>query len=441
MSENIKMKKNFLILSILLCLVTLFGVIQYRRAAALEYAQNIEYNRVFTELTEYVDDIEISLLKGQLVKSPIQTAHFSSELYRQASGAKANLALLPMESNKLEKTSEFLSQVGEYASAISQKVLRGEEISDEENANLEKLTGYAKSLRKNLDEMLSMMNDGKINFSDKKNLLPKIMNEGSVAMASGFEKLEEEFHNYPSLIYDGPFSQHLSLKESVFTNGKPEISRRQALEIAKKFIGNGDYYIDEIEGKLPAYSVKGGGATVEITKKGGVLLLLMKDVHPAEEKLSLKQAKSAAKTFLSENGFDSMTESYYESRDGSAVFNYAYSQNGYIVYPDLVKVKVSLESGEIIGFESRGYIMNHSYRDIPQKTISEDEALSNVRQSLSVSEITDAVIPLEDGSEACCYQLKGKVSDKHFLIFVNVTTGDVEDMQILLETPGGVLAV
>ena len=59
---------------------------------------------------------------------PVRTAYFSSELSRQASGAKANLALLPENSTKLEKTAKFLSQVGDYASYISQKSLRGEEL-------------------------------------------------------------------------------------------------------------------------------------------------------------------------------------------------------------------------------------------------------------------------------------------------------------------------
>ena len=102
---------------------------------------------------------------------------------------------------------------------------------------------------------------------------------------------------------------------------------------------------------------------------------------------------------------------------------------------------IALDNGEVIGFESRGYIMNHTVRQIPAPKISEEKALENVSAGLKIKGVTTAIIPLEDGSEACCYQIKGIVSGKHFLTYVNTQTGYTEDVQILLETEGGTLAV
>ena len=59
-------------------------------------------------------------------------AKLSADLYEQASAAKANLALLPIGGHQLEKTSEFLSQVGEYANAVSAKMLKGEKLNEKE---------------------------------------------------------------------------------------------------------------------------------------------------------------------------------------------------------------------------------------------------------------------------------------------------------------------
>lgn len=441
MRDAIKKRKQYAVLSVLLCLVAVFGIMQYSRAQKLSYEREVEYNRVFSELTEYVDDIEISLLKGQLVTDPVRTAYFSSELSRQASGAKANLALLPENSTKLEKTAKFLSQVGDYASYISQKSLRGEEITAEETENIKKLTSYAHELKAALDSMLLDINDGKLSFSDEKSRLAKLSQGSRSALAKDFDEMEEEFHNYPSLIYDGPFSQHLTDKKSVFTDGKPEIDKNAALKLSEKFLKGKKKTVEEIGGKLPAYSISDGISTVEFTKRGGTLLLLMHDCSPSEEKLSVDDAKKKAAEFLAQNGFFDMRESYYENKNGSVVINYAYSQDGYIVYPDLVKVKVSLDDGKVVGFESRGYIMNHCYRDIPEETLTREDALSKISKSLKTDTVSLAVIPLDSGKEAFCYQIRGTVSDKHFLVFVNTQTGDVEDMQILLEAPGGVLAV
>ena len=440
MHELIKKRRQTVILSALLVLVTAFGIYQYNRARRLTYFRNIEYNRVFAELTEYVDDLEISLLKGQVVSTGEQMAKLSADLYGQASAAKANLALLPIEGRTLSKTSEFLSQVGEYAHCISGKMLRGEKMSEKEIKTMQELLGYADTLKSGLDEMLLAMNEGRLSFDKQKSYL-KNMRGGKVAMASELAALEEEFHNYPSLIYDGPFSQHLSLKESMFVKGKAEITENQARRLAERFVGKDKVSVSEVNGKLPAYSVKSNTMTVEFTRQGGILLLLMKDRYTQEEKLSVEQAKEKATAFLNENGFTHMRESYYEKRDGSIVINYAYEQDGYVVFPDLVKVKIALDNGEVIGFESRGYIMNHVYRTIPEEKITREQALKNVNEHLEIQEISMAIIPLENGTEAACYQIKGIVSNKHFLIYVNTQTGFTEDVQILLEHEGGTLAV
>lgn len=440
MTDSLKKNRILVILSVLLIVTGIFAFTQYRRVQKLTYFQNVEYNRVFSELSESVDDLEISLLKGQVVSGDSQLIKLSADLYGQASAAKANLALLPMKGQTLAKTSEFLAQVGEYANSLSDKMLRGEEISQKEISTMQELLEYSRILKKAFDKMLVDINEGKISFSDDKSISGRLT--GAKASISGeLSGLEEEFHDYPSLIYDGPFSQHLTQKESVFLKGKAEISQKQAIKKARNLTGEDAKSITEIKGKIPSYSVNGKNSVAEFTKKGGVLLLYMKDRVSEEEKISLKDAKQSAERFLRENGFFDMTESYYEKKDGSVVINYAYKQDEYVVFPDLVKVKVALDNGEIIGFESLGYVTNHIYRQIPEEKISREEALSKVGTHLKAESVTKAIIPLDDGSEKACWQIQGTVSDRHFLMHVNTQTGDIEDVQILLESDGGILAV
>ena len=441
MEQILKKRKAVIILSVLLAVSVIFSFAEHRRAKRLEYSRELEYNRVFSELTEYVDDLEISLLKGQIVSTPGQMAKLTADLYGQASAAKANLALLPLEGKQMEKTSEFLSQVGEYASCISEKMLHGEKISEKEITTMQQLTGYAKKLKTGFDKMLMEINEGNMEIGNEKRLLGGLMQGGKSIMKTELEVLEKEFHNYPSLIYDGPFSHHLSLRQSSLLEGKAEISEIQAKKYALKFTKNEKVTVNKIEGQIQSYSVKGKNTIVEFTKSGGVLLMLLKDRAVDEEKLSVEDAMVKAEMFLRDNGFIDMRESYYEKRDGSIVINYAYNQDEYVVFPDLVKLKIALDNGEVLAFESKGYIMNHIYRNIPKEKITPEEALSNVNSSLEIKGVTKAIIPLENGSEACCYQIKGVVSDRHFLIYVNTQTGETEDVQILLESENGTLAV
>ena len=65
-----------------------------------------------------------------------------------------------------------------------------------------------------------------------------------------------------------------------------------------------------------------------------------------------------------------MMDTYYLSEDNTATINYAYKQDDVIVYPDLIKLKIALDTGEIIGFEAKGYLSSHRVRDIPKPAIS-----------------------------------------------------------------------
>ena len=82
------------------------------------------------------------------------------------------------------------------------------------------------------------------------------------------------------------------------------------------------------------------------------------------ERLDINSATDKAAEFLQKNGFYSMQSSYYESSGGIATINFAYVQDNVTCYSDLVKVRVALDTGEIVGLATNGYIMNHAERNL-----------------------------------------------------------------------------
>ena len=435
-----KLKKygQHIILSLLLLALAVFGLWQFKKARDLEYAQNLMYRQIFTDLTGYVDDMETQLLKSRLIGDPRQLVNLSGELYRSAAAAKADLCALPLGETSIAKTAEFLSQVGDYAHSVSLRVLGGGEITDEELDTISDLGSRAGDLSKGLDRLLVQMNNGSVSFSRAG---VRKLNGGASAMAQGLADLEEELHDYPSLVYDGPFSQHVMNKAPVSLRGAAPISEAEALAAAAAYIGSGVKLVGSGEGKIPSYYFENGKRKLELSQAGGSLLWMLDSRPIGEQKLSLEEAKRRAADFLSKNGYGAMTESYYDIKEGCAVINYAWTQEGYTVFPDLVKVKVALDDGQVVGFEGRGYVMNHCRRDIPEPKITPAEAVKLVSRGAPISGVSYAVIPLDSGGEAFCYQLKGSVDGKNFLIYINTQTGAEEKIMILLETDTGVLAV
>lgn len=181
------------------------------------------------------------------------------------------------------------------------------------------------------------------------------------------------------------------------------------------------------------------GANVAISKKGGHIIYASLDRKVEENKISQEEAGEKAKEFLETHEFTNMKETYYMKEENIVTINYAYEQEGVIMYPDLIKVKVALDDGEILGIETTGYLNSHTERELVEEQISLEEARENINENLEITSERKAVIPTKWKSEILCYEFQGKVNDKEFLVYVNVETGREEDILVILNTPGGTL--
>lgn len=430
----------YTLLSLMLAAAVIFGAYQTSRADEYENDIQMDYERVFTEMVQYIDDLSASLEKSKFVNDPKQMIRLSGEIYRQAAEAKANLALLPLETKPLEKVSEFLSQAGDYAYSLSVKMLEGQAVSEEEYQNLRSLSQYASNLSQSLDGDLEKLYAGTLDLNSAAS------GAGGSALDNAMGEVEDQFHDYPKLIYDGPFSSHLTDREPIFTQGMAQIDENAAMTAAKSFIGEGrEAEITLEDGVLPTYYAVYSGddefINVGIAQNGGYLVYLLKDREIGEITLDITEARMKATEFLSQNGYPDMRESYYEIIGSEAVINYAAEQNGYTLYPDLVKMKVALDNGEITGVEARGYLMYHKTRDIPAEKITADQARQKVNPHVEIASVSRAVIPTEGGSEKFCWQIEGRLDNRRCLIYVNTQTGAEEQIFLLIESETGVLAV
>ena len=81
---------------------------------------------------------------------------------------------------------------------------------------------------------------------------------------------------------------------------------------------------------------------------------------------AIEKADELAKEFLSKHGYADMKETYYLKQNGIVTINYAYNQNSengmVVMYPDLIKVKVALDDGSVLGIETTGYLNSHCTR-------------------------------------------------------------------------------
>lgn len=434
----------------ILIITTIFYCMQTK---TLKNKVENNYNRAFHELVSYVDDINTLLEKTMLSTGAEQLATMSSELFRQSTAAKACLGQLPISQVQLEKTEKFLSQVGDYTYMLSQEVIADNEITDEEYKTLSELSSYASSLNNRLLAMQQDIYNGDISFgtiSEKSNeYFNNVVSAASGDILSDFETVEKEFQEYPSLIYDGPFSDHIENMKPVMTEGKKDLTSEEALKKAKNFLGDrgqllafsGESKNTALEGYSYSASYDDREVYITLTKKGGIPIYFLDSRAIGEETLTFKDAISKASEFLQQHGFTSMKESYYDKSGGTATINFAYKQGDVICYSDLIKVKVALDNGEIVGMESHGYIMNHKHRNFPETEISQNDARTKINKHLNIQSTSIALIPKDSKKEVLCYEFKGNHNGKNFLIYINAETGKEEQILMLLESEEGILTI
>ena len=110
-----------------------------------------------------------------------------------------------------------------------------------------------------------------------------------------------------------------------------------------------------------------------------------------------------------------------------------------IIYPDLIKVKVALDDGSVLGIETSGYLNSHTTRTFTNNIISKEKAKEVLNKDLQVESENLAIIPTKWNTEVFCWEFKGKVDDNEFLVYINAETGKEEDILIILNTPEGTL--
>ena len=124
---------------------------------------------------------------------------------------------------------------------------------------------------------------------------------------------------------------------------------------------------------------------------------------------------------------------------GIVTINYAYSQNDVTIYPDLIKLKIALDNGEVLGIETTGYLNSHTERNIPEVKVSKEKALENLNEKLEIKSEGLAIIPTEWQTEVFCLEFKGTIDEMDFLVYVNAETGKEEDILLIVNTPNGTL--
>ena len=399
------------------------------------------YRQNFSELIDYNQNIETNLSKTFVSKDKKEQQKLLIKVSEDSLLAEECLQRLPIAEQNKYHTARLINQIGDYSKYLTNKLIDGQTVSQEEWQTLERLYGYNNTLKQTLAEL-----DGKIAegeeisklFKDEKSL-------GSQRMA----ELEDMAVSYPQLIYDGPFSDGLNARKPKGIGGQ-SFTENGAEKLFKSIFAKYDIskveVVGETGGVIPSYSIVASDALGEevyaqISKEGGKLIMFEYNKICKEGKLSEEECVKIGSGFLKNLGIDNMQAVWCEAGDRFTTVNYACIQEGVVIYPDIIKLNVCRGEGVVFGMEATNYYLNHTDRKIERPTLTKAEAKQRVCSQMQIESVRLALIPKGNYSEVLTYEVAGEVDGEQYYVYINARSGAEEQIFKVVQTGEGSLLI
>lgn len=397
------------------------------------------YSLAVEELAGSADKLYSALEKSKYSASPEMLSKLSGEVVKESANAKAALLDLPLNMQELSNTEKFLSQVGAYSQYLATLAAK-DKLDYEDYLTLEQLCDHAQNLREKLYEIQSQLYSSDKTLSE---LFDKL--EAGDFVVEGVSGIEDTFSEMPKLIYDGPYSDHILEKTPEMTKDANPVSSEAAVRKAAVASGVPEWQFSEAsseDGKMPSYRFTANGVVAAVTKDGGYLSYMLKSRQVSASKISVEEALDIAEDYLESLHIDDMETTYYECYNNVLTVNFAHEEDDIICYTDLIKVTVALDKGEILGFDARGYLVNHHKRSFPVPKLTVEEARGKLSPNLTVMDSETALIPTDSIEERLCYEFHCTTDDgKEVLVYIDTQTGEEADILLILRPTNSVLAV
>ena len=437
------MKKYILpiVLAIALIATGVWGYYQYNERNDYHTYLDIQFQRQFYDLIGYVENVQVDMAKAMVTGSNSDMIKYLNDISFNSYLAQEKLTQLPLDHGAIRRTETFLNQLGDYSTAMVSKSLDGILLDEKEMNTLVELQGYANTLSQELIKLQQHIVKGGVNFGDLRREGNRDLSKLSDRMQE-FQLInfEERMQEYPTLIYDGPFSEHLK-DINPKLEGK-EVTDSEAIAIVQDTFNNQGIRDMEVLEKIdntpiPGYylrSIRNNNNNHEISaavsEKGGNIIWYFNTRNIAKSTIKREEAIDIAQSFLKDIGYENMVPTYTMNYEGQSVINFAYKEGDVIIYSDLIKVKVALDNGEIIGLETEGFLTNHHNRNIKKPELTETDAKERLSSGIKIEHMRLAIIPTAAKKEVLCYEFKGKLGQDNYLIYIDADTG--KEIQILL---------
>ncbi len=444
---KVKSRKNknivwTLALSLLSGLVFGLAFLLYSSAnTANDYAMSLEgaYQKSHYELSDKVNNIEVKLSKTLSSNDNVYNEKLFNEISKNCEDAQNNLNVFPADAGGTEEALKFINQLGGYCSTLAQKLSKGQSLSAEETETLNQLHQAILEMKNSLNRTTENISKGYTFVGDGLEIKGDYND-----ITLSIQGMKGQSVEYPTMIYDGPFSDTQIKQEIKGMINLNEESKETSLDKLVKLFG---VEKDKVEDKGNAtggnfdtynfaFEKEGIVYFAQYSVKGARLLTLSSHNDRPAVNITKDKALEIAKEFINEVEIENLDNVWSDIVGGDAYFNFAPVINDTIIYPDLVKVKIDLATGKVIGFEAKSYYTNNTERALPSFKISSQEAKAQVANGYAISTTKKALSPV-DLEEILCWEFKAIRNGNVYYFYVDAQSGQLVNVLRVIHTTQG----
>jgi len=395
------------------------------------------YMKSFYEVVDNINTLEVNLSKVVATSSIDSQRELLSCIYDCCRLGVNNINLLPISNSKLSNINNILNKTGGFAYSLLLDNYEGNAISDNNYVQLETVYNSVKAMQYDINNYMrelqydySIIDDVDFGSSDDS------------SFSAGVVGSESTSSSVPTLIYDGPFSDSVLNKEIKGLSSTVYSKEQVEESLHKLYSGFAIEYTGDTLGKFETYNFVVDGDVdlyVSVTKKGGMLLSITAFGTGNGSNLSLSDGIILAETFASDIGINNMYSVWHQQTGNILYVNLAPINNHVIYYSDLIKVKVDLSLGLVVGWEATNYATNHIDRKFTSN-ISLLEANESINDILKVEERNLCIIPDKFVGEISAYEFICSWENYTYYIYIDSNTGkEVNILRVVSTTNGDLL--
>ncbi|NJJ38087.1 germination protein YpeB [Paenibacillus apii] len=414
--------------------------------AVLLKAEN-QYQRAFHDLSYHMERLHGELGNALAVSSTSDGMHRKSltNVWRLTSEAQNEINQLPLTLLPFSKTEEFLSKISNFSYKAAVRDFKTKPLSEGEMNNMKALYKNSGEISKDLQEVQHKVITNRLRWMDVETALASEKKAEDNTIIDGFKTVDKRVSAYPELDW-GPSVASVYDKRSVRKLSGPPVSvddiRRKALKYADAGSGAKVHVTENGKGtEWASYTatVIGTKETVsmDFTTKGGLLISFNNNREVGKAKVSMDEAESKARQFLERKGYSNMVPVSADRFDNLANFTFVTEQDGVLIYPEKITVRSGLDTGDVTGFQSSDYVVEHqTNRKIPKPGISVDEARKKLNPEFRELYHRLAWIENDDGEEVLTHEFGGRINGSQYRIYENANTG-IEELVEEIRTASG----